>query len=403
MKPRSAARLAWFLWALVVLGLATGMAWNFLNRQVPREEPVVVGLFIGFVALAFATVGALVASRRRENPIGWIFLGVAVAIGVGGGFADGYAAYTLLNEPGALPAGPFAAWLAHFVIEGGGLLFGSFVFVLLLFPDGRLPSRRWRAVAWLAAVVAALFQLVTAVEPGDLPGFPGVENPLGVGVVGPVVRAAEAPLLLVFLGTLLAAAASLVVRFRRSRGPARQQLKWFAGAGVLLALTWATGPFWWIAVPSVGEIVWPLLFALALTAIPGAVGIAILRYRLYDIDRIINRTLVYAALTAVLGGLYGVVVVGLGTIVGSSSLVVAASTLLVAALFRPARRWVQGLIDRRFYRQKYDAARTLEAFTARLREEVDLDSLTGDLVGVVRDTMQPVRASLWLRTPEGPR
>jgi hypothetical protein len=402
MKPRSAARLAWSLWGLMVLGLATGGAWNFLNRQVPREEPVVVGLFIGFAALALATVGALVASRRRENPIGWILLGVAVAFGVGGGFADGYAAYTLLNEPGALPAGPFAAWLAHFVIEGGGLLFGSFVFVLLLFPDGRLPSRRWRAVAWLAAVGAVLFQLVTAFEPGDLPGFPGVENPLGVGFVGPVVRAAELPLFLVFLGTLLAAAASLVVRFRSSRGAARQQLKWFAGAGVWLALTWVTGPFWWIAVPSVGEIVWPILFALALAAIPGAVGIAILRYRLWDIDRIINRTLVYAGLTAVLGGLYGVVVVGLGTIVGSSSLVVAASTLLVAALFRPARRWVQGFIDRRFYRRRYDAQRTLEAFAARLRQQVDIDQLNEDLLEVVRETVQPVRASLWLAQPRNP-
>jgi hypothetical protein len=324
-----------------------------------------------------------------------MFLGVAVVFGVGW-FADGYAAYTLFHEPGALPAGPFAAGLAHFVFEGGGLLFGSFVFVLLLFPDGRLPSRRWRAVAWLAAVVAALFQLVTAVEPGDLPGFPGVENPLGVGVVGPVVRAAEAPLLLVFLGTLLAAAASLVVRFRRSRGPARQQLKWFAGAGVFLALAWATRGFWWLGGPVDGETALGLLFVLPLMAIPGAVGIAILRYRLWDIDRIINRTVVYGILTAALGGVYAGVVVGMGTVVGRSSVVVAVSTLLVAALFRPARRWVQGLIDRRFYRQKYDAARALEAFTTRLREEVDLDSLTSDLMGVVRSTMQPAHASLWL-------
>jgi hypothetical protein len=399
MKPRSAARLAWSLWALTVLGFASGGIWNILSRQVPREEPVVVGLFIGLAALALATVGALVGARRPENPIGWIFLGVGVAFGVGGGFADGYAAYTLLNHPGALPAGRLAAWLAHFVIEGGGLLFGSFVFVLLLFPDGRLPSKRWRAVAWLAAMVAVLFQLKTAIEPGDLPGFPGVENPLGVGFLGPVARAADAPLFVIFLGTLLAAAASLVVRFRRSRGAARQQLKWFLGAGVLLALTWATGPFWWVVVPSVGEVVWPLLFALALTAIPGAVGIAILRYRLYDIDRIINRALVYGVLTVLLAAVYAGVAVGLGTLVAESSLVVAASTLLVATLFRPARRWVQGLIDRRFYRQKYDAARTLEAFTARLRQQVDIDELNEDLLGVVRETVQPARASLWLAEP----
>jgi hypothetical protein len=211
-----------------------------------------------------------------------------------------------------------------------------------------------------------------------------------------VLQAAGDWLILIFLVTSLAAAASLVVRFRRSRGVARQQLKWIVGAGALLAFAAATGPFWWLVVPTVGEVVWPLLFATALTAIPGAVGIAILRYRLYDIDRIVNRALVYGVLTVLLAAVYAGVTVGLGTLVGESPLLVAASTLLVAALFRPARRWIQGLIDRRFYRQKYDAARTLEAFTARLREEVDLDSLTEDLLGVVRNTMQPAWASLWL-------
>ena len=399
MSARSATRLAWSLWALAVLGLASGGVWTFLNRHVPREHPVVVGVAFALVALTLATVGALVSSRRPDNPIGWIFLGVAVAFGVGW-FADGYAAYTLLNQPGALPTGRFFAWLAHFVIEGSGLLFGPLVFVILLFPDGRLPSRRWRGVAWLATVVAVLFQLATAIEPGVLPGFPGVENPLGVGFVGLIVRAAKAPLFLVFLGAFLAAAASLVLRFRRSRGAERQQLKWFVAAGIFLALALSPAAFWWFGGRTAGETAVGLLFVFALATIPGAVGIAILRYRLYDIDRIINRTLVYAALTALLAAVYAGVAVGLGTVVGESSVVVAASTLLVAALFRPARRRVQGLIDRRFYRQKYDAARALEAFAARLRDEVDLDSLTGDLVGVVRDTMQPAHASLWLRAPE---
>lgn len=399
MRPRSAARLAWSLWGLAILGLASSGVWAYLNRQVPQQESVLVGVVFGLVALALATVGALVASRRPENPIGWIFLGVAAAIGVGGGFAGGYAAYGLLNEPGSLPAARLFAWLAHFVIEGGGLLLGSFVIVMLLFPDGRPPSRRWRALVWLVALAAVVSQLATAFGTEDLPAFPGVQNPLRIGFAGSVLQAAGDWLILVILVTSLAAAASLVVRFRRSRGVARQQLKWIVGAGAFLALAAATGPFWWLVVPTVGEVVWPLLFATALTAIPGAVGIAILRYRLYDIDRIVNRALVYGVLTVLLAAVYAGVTVGLGTLVGESSLVVAASTLLVAALFRPARRWIQGLIDRRFYRQKYDAARTLEAFTARLREEVDLDSLTEDLLGVVRDTMQPAWASVWLAEP----
>jgi hypothetical protein len=399
MKPRSAARLAWSLWGLAVLGLASGGVWGYLNREVPREESVLLGVVFGFVALALATVGALVASRRPENPIGWIFLGVAVAICVGGGFADGYAAYGLLREPGSLPAARLFAWLAHFVIEGGGLLLGSFVIVMLLFPDGRPPSRRWRPLVWIVALAAVVSQLTTAFGTEDLPAFPGVENPLRIGLVGSLLQQAGDWLLLALLLASLAAAASLVIRFRRSSGEARLQLKWIVGAGAFLALAAATGPFWWLVVPTAGEVVWPFLFAAGLAAIPVAVGIAILRYRLYDIDRIVNRALVYGALTVLLAAVYAGVAVGLGTLVGESSLVVAASTLLVAALFRPARRWVQGLIDRRFYRKRYDAARTLETFTARLREEVDLDSLAEDLVGVVRDTMQPVRASLWLSAP----
>jgi hypothetical protein len=399
VKPRSAARLAWSLWALAVLGLASGGVWGYINRRVPTEEPVLVGVGFGLVALALATVGALVASRRRGNPIGWIFLGQGVALGVGAGFAGGYAAYGLLNEPGSLPLARLFAWLAHFVIQGGGLVLGTFVIIMLLFPDGRPPSSRWRWLAWLAVLASLVSQLATAFGAEELPDFHGVQNPLRVGFAGSVLDAAGDWMILVLLVALLGAAASLVVRFRRSRGAARQQLKLIVVAGVILAVTSATGPFWWLVVPTVGEVVWPLLFAVALAAIPGAVGVAILRYRLYDIDRIVNRALVYGVLTVLLAGVYAGVAVGLGTLVGESSLVVAASTLLVAALFRPARRWVQGLIDRRFFRRRYDAARTLEAFTARLREKVDLDSLTEDLVGVVRDTMQPANASLWLAEP----
>jgi hypothetical protein len=229
-----------------------------------------------------------------------------------------------------------------------------------------------------------------------------VENPLRIGLVGSLLRQAGDWFLLALLIASLAAAASLLVRFRRSRGVARQQLKWIVGAGAFFALAAATGPFWWLVVPTAGEVVWPFLFAAGLAAIPGAVGVAILRYRLYDIDRIINRALVYGVLTVLLAAVYAGVTVGLGTLVGESSLVVAASTLLVAALFRPARRQVQGLIDRRFYRRRYNAQQTLEAFAARLRQQVDIDELNEDLLGVVRETVQPARASLWLAEPRIP-
>jgi hypothetical protein len=402
MTIRAAARLAWSLWGLAILGLASGGVLGYLNRQIPREESVLLGVAFGLVALALATVGALVASRRPENPIGWIFLGLAVAICVGGGFADGYAVYGLLNEPGSLPAARLFAWLAHFVIEGGGLLLGSFVIVMLLFPDGRPPSGRWRPLVWIVALAAVVSQLATAFGTEDLPAFPGVENPLRIGLVGSLLRQAGDWFLLALLIASLAAAASLLVRFRRSRGVARQQLKWIVGAGAFFALAAATGPFWWLVVPTAGEVVWPFLFAAGLAAIPGAVGVAILRYRLYDIDRIINRALVYGVLTVLLAAVYAGVTVGLGTLVGESSLVVAASTLLVAALFRPARRQVQGLIDRRFYRRRYNAQQTLEAFAARLRQQVDIDELNEDLLGVVRETVQPARASLWLAEPRIP-
>jgi hypothetical protein len=253
-------------------------------------------------------------------------------------------------------------------------------------------------VLWVSVLSISSVTVLSALS-STLEG-PGrtVANPIGLS--GLTVRDIEESLLFQVFGILLgavlvAAVISLLLRFRRSRGAEREQLKWFAFAATLLGLSLTAS----ILFPAYEQsVVSGIVLGLAIALIPVASGIAITRYHLYDIDRIINRTLVYGVLTVLLAAVYVGAVVGLSTLVGESTLLVAASTLLVAALFRPARRWVQGLIDRRFYRQKYDAARTLEAFTARLREEVDLDSLTGDLVRVVRDTVQPTHASLWLRS-----
>jgi hypothetical protein len=276
------------------------------------------------------------------------------------------------------------------------------IYMILLFPDGRLPSRRWRPLAWLSGVLIVVGSVSFAVDPGPLPGLGGVSNPFGVegapwaALVWPVVIALL-PL------CILASVLSLVLRFRRSRGEERQQIKWMAFAASLVGLLFLSGIVtsfvpWFGYLERVLETVVTLSYA----GVPIAVGIAVLRYRLYDIDLLINRALVYAPLTAMLILFYlGCVVVlqySVRVLTGQESqLSVVASTLAIAALFNPLRRRVQGFVDRRFYRGKYDAAKTLAAFSARLREETDLDTLSEDLVGVARGTVQPEHASLWLR------
>jgi hypothetical protein len=274
-------------------------------------------------------------------------------------------------------------------------------FVPLLFPTGRLLSSRWRPVAWSAAVILALQVLVLAVAPG--PVASSITNPLGIqgaaGFLG-LLQGIGIPLL---MALMVASVASLILRFRRAVGEERQQLKWFAYSVALLATSIILGAILatFAPVPEIGSYGNPLQI-IGVTAIPVATGIAVLKHRLFDIDLVINRTLVYGALTVSLAGIYvGTVVLLQWTLRslagGESQLAVVASTLAVVALFHPLRRCIQSSIDRRFYRNKYDAARTLEAFNARLRDEVDLGSLTGDLVGVVRETVQPTRVSLWLR------
>ena len=396
MILRAAAWLAWtacLLWAtllafsvvlLILNGPSEGRASTWGTEYNTFIFPVVI--------LAFAVVGALVASRLPGNPIGWICLVIGLTLMVGGA-AEEYYVYTVQTRPGFLPGGVYMAWLQNWAwIPAVGLM-GTFT--ILLFPTGSMPTRRWRAVAWLSGAVLVLASLSEAFSPGKLAEAPNVTNPLGI-------ESARGALGLVNTGSFLLlpicfalSALSMVVRFRRSAGEQRQQLKWFAAAAVLLG---ACFPVVFVVPSGVAQDIVTLLFA----GPPVAVGIAILRYRLYDIDLIINRALVYAVLTATLALVYAGSVLSLQSVLRAlsgqeSTLAVVASTLAIAALFSPLRRRVQDFVDRRFYRRKYDAAKTLAAFNARLRDETDLDALSGALVGVASATMQPEHISLWLR------
>jgi hypothetical protein len=423
MSHRTAAWLAWSLCAVCVALIGLALLLDFLTVTVPIPEarpPFGLAVLTGVLALAFPTVGALIASRLPANPIGWIFCGMGVLYGAGR-FTEAYADYAL-NENFALPGGEYVAWFSS-CVWFAGLTLG--VFLILLFPDGQLPSRRWRLVAWAAIFGAALGTFGTAFMPAYLIAtHPYVDNPFGVvGVIGGGLTTYDLFGASRFLGrallltSSLAALLSPILRLHHARGIERQQLKWFLFAAVpltvflsLIELDLLIGNLsydflfrevWlfpsWQATRAVQFVaVFALLF------IPVFTYIAILRYRLYDIDVVVNRTLVYGALTAILAAVYfgGVVVLQrvFVTLTGQkSTLAVVASTLVIAALFNPLRRRVQGFVDRRFYRRKYDARKTLEAFSAQLRDETDLDALSDDLVGVVRETMQPSHVSLWLR------
>jgi hypothetical protein len=354
---------------------------------------------LAMVFLAMPVVGVLIALRHPEIPIGWILLGVGMSMGIWV-LADGYAIYTLRAHPGALPGGAYMAWLGNWIwIPGWGLM----GLLYLLFPMGRLPSPRWRWVGWALVAVDALYALAAMLAAGFFPNYPFQANPLGVfgsatGHAGRWVKYLGVPAL-VALG--LCCIAALFVRLFRARGDERQQLKWLTYASTIVVgglaafiVLVAVG----VRIPSVERFA-PIVAVL----LPVSVGVAVLKYRLYDIDLVINRTIVYTILTGVLAAVYFGLVLVFGTtarsVTGQSHVpvVTAASTLAVAAMFRPGRRRTQEVIDRRFYRTRYDAARTLEAFSARLRQETDIDALSADLVDVVRDTMQPARVALWLR------
>jgi uncharacterized membrane protein YhdT len=403
MSRHTSVRLAWALCALSLALTALSLLLFILNLSYPNTHLYKPWLDNTLTAVFYPTVGAIVASRRPENPVGWLLClyGLVISISY---FCAEYAIYALLAEPNSLPAAEVLVWIVSWMLS---IIVGLPAFLYLLFPTGRLPSRRWRWVAWLIAALVLAGVITSAFSSGALMGVLGpIRNPLGIEGLTGVYKA-----LLYFISpvALSAVVLSVFMRLRRAAGVERQQIKWFAYAAA--ASVMATS----LAYLVPGVIDTPLWFermgfALNIAfipAIPIAIGIAILRYRLYDIDRIINRTLVYGALSATLVALYfgGIVMLQRVFVLltgQQSTLAVVASTLLIAALFTPLRRLIQGFIDRRFYRSKYDARKTLEAFSAQLRNETDLEALSDDLVGVVRETMQPAHVSLWLR-PETPR
>ncbi len=358
--------------------------------------------------ITYPAAGWLVAARRPDNPIGWLLLAIGFSWGLTA--TSTYADYTLKLH-NDLPGGALVAavgsafWLPAIGITG--------TFLLLLFPDGHLLSRRWRYVAWTTVVAMGVGLIGLMFRPGPLAdaGYPGVQNPVGIGVIGPALTTADWLAILVVVAMMVASAASLVVRYRRARGLERQQVKWLAAAAAGVASAYA------VVVPLAGYVdpssqhtpAWlsaaQTLSLLSFCLIPVAIVFAVLRYRLYDIDVIIRRTLVYAVLVGSLAALYlgGVTLVGgvLRNVTGGSGAIgVTVSTLAVAGAFQPLRARIQRTVDRRFYRGRYDAARTLESFSGRLRDQVEIEAVSGEVLDVVRQTLQPAHATIWLRPPE---
>jgi len=416
MSNRTASWLAWSLAGLCVTLYVLSIPMFLLARSahVPsswRVDLTLGGLLGGASFLIFPLVGAMIASRRARNPIGWLCLTIGL-LWMFSGALDYYDVYGMMR-PGSLPFPLAMAWVNNWLWVPSVGLMGTYVF--LLFPDGRLPSRRWRPLAWLCGVVIAWGIVGVAFGPGPLQDLGGIQNP--IGLLRPWMMPAFWVSLPLLPLCMLASALSLVMRYRHSRGDERQQIKWIAFSASVVALvyliaiiaslvfpadSWTTvGPVWWLNLLTYAAL-------LSFVAIPIAVGIAVLKYRLYDIDVIINRALVYGSLTAMLIALYfgGIVVLQRLFVLltgQQSTLAVVASTLLIAAPFNPLRGRIQGFIDRRFYRKKYDAAMTLEAFSTKLRDETDLKALRSDLVEVVMETMQPAHVSLWLRPEASPK
>jgi hypothetical protein len=406
MNRRTATRMAWSLCALAVALLAGGIALARTTSSPELELPYGSVGDAGYVVLAlanvltFTVVGAIVASRHPRNPIGWIFCTVGLVTGLDA-LSHGYTEFWLASGRGSRSFGETVAWFGTWawIVQTVAL-----TFLLLLFPDGRLPSPRWRPAAWCAGLGISGSVVSYALDAGPLADFPQVVNPYGVD--SPLVRIVGIAGAVLLVGSMVASAISVIVRARRAGKVERQQIKWLAYGGVVtVGTTLVAGAISiWSVTVSIA------VTNLALLGLPIFTGIAIVRYRLYDIDFLINRTLVYGALTGTLALVYFGSVATAQAIFRAFTgqeeqpqLAVVVSTLVIAALFQPLRRRIQGFIDRRFYRKKYDAAKTLEAFSAKLRDETDLDALSDDLVEVVRETMQPAHVSLWLRPDTRPK
>jgi hypothetical protein len=391
MTPRR--RTSVLAWSLFALWALPSVAATWVGIGQPDNGDSSFALF----AVGYALVGALVASRQPSNAVGWLLLAIALVIGLGTA-SDAYV--RSLSNPGYVGVAWVSGWLFNVWLY---LVVG---FLPLVFPTGRLLSPRWRLVWWFELAAMVVGAVVVALTPGHLAVSWPIDNPLGVhGAALTVLEAVDRLTLPAIILTLLFSAASLVLRFRRATGVEHQQLKWFAFAALVTLgglLVSGAGE----ALPGrLGEVVggvgWTIFLAGVVLGLPLATAIAILRYRLYDIDVVINRTLVYGSLTVALAVTYVVSTLLLrallNPVTGKSDLAVAVSTLAVAALFRPARARIQELVDRRFYRRRYDAVHTLEEFTTRLRHELDLDAVGTDLRTTADRTMQPAHISLWLR------
>jgi hypothetical protein len=416
MRRRVTFWLAWSLAGISFAMYAAGFVFAFLTLGVadPVEQSSsggIGGLLVYLPFLAFPIVGALIASKRPENPIGWICL-VSGLFWMSYAQGDASNAYELARTGTVTSSVTSDALLQATWTLPVGLLG---IYMILLFPDGRLPSRRWRPFALFAGAAMVLIPVVFVFVPGPLEGHPGVRNPFGLEQYPWLEGVAVFGVLLLPL-CILVSAASLVLRYRRSGAEVREQIKWLAFAASVVGVTYLSaiivGIFF---VPdlfsskhpqSIVYALIPNLLLMSYAGIPTAIGIAVLKYRLYDIDIIINRALVYGPLTVSLAAVYFGGVVGteatFRTLTGQEQqpqFAVVVSTLAIAALFGPLRRRIQNVIDRRFYRRKYDAARILAAYGTRLRDEVDLKTLSDDLLKVVRETVQPAHTSLWLRSP----
>ena len=399
MNRRTAAPLAWSLCVLAVMLTALSLLLFILNLSHPRTYVYDYWLDNTLGTLSYAPIGALIAARRPANPVGWLLCLWGVALSVGH-FGAQYAIYTLLARPDSLPAGEVLAWIASWILP---VIIGIQVFAFLLFPTGRLPSERWKWLVWLTVALVIAGVITSAFSFGANVGLGPISNPLGIGGFSTFYDAVMWMLPVLYF----AVAFSLFVRLRRASGVERQQIKWFAYA---VAATISGIVFAYMIPDTVDTPLWfdraGFALNIAVTpAIPVSMGIAILRYRLYDIDLLINRTLVYGSLTGILALVYFGGVTATQALLQAFTdqerlpqLVIVASTLAIAALFTPLRRLIQRFIDSRFYRRKYDARKTLETFSATLKDETNLEALNGALVGVVRETMQPAHVSLWLRS-----
>jgi hypothetical protein len=377
---------------------------TLLARGADAPDDVRIGVADTFgqaALLAFPVVGALIVRRRPTNAIGWLFCGLGVLWSTYV-FADAWAVNSLYAHQETFPAGRWIAWFANG--KGSIGVFATASLTPLLFPDGRLPSRRWRPVLWLALLGLAGQLLVSALDPKTLLDYPHVRNPVGLDRAATAVRALDVVSTVAALAAIVAGCAAALLRFRRAKGSERQQLEWFVWAAALIVVAFALALV--LDAFSVPSVIGGIVLVGAILALPIATGIAILRYRLFDIDKLINRTLVYGLASSALAVLYVLAVVVLQPLVQrltrGSDIVVAGTTLLVAALFRPVRLRTQRLVEQRFYRRPYDAQRVVDVFSYRLREEIDLDTVSAELLAVVHATLQPEHVSLWLASaPEG--